>query len=199
MSFRKEKKYRFTKYEFLEFKTYLTAKGLTALFEPRIISSVYFDTPNLRMFFESEEGTLPRKKIRVRSYDLKGKFTLEQKVSSVEGRFKTTNTPDNIFHESEIEDKVLFDKDYGQVTPSLTVTYQRSYYSLQSMRITCDQAIRYKSMRQNKNNLLCYDPENVIEIKIPNSLSDDYIEEIIPHPTSRFSKYSRGLLLFGHS
>jgi hypothetical protein len=33
-----------------------------------------------------------------------------------------------------------------------------------------------------------------MEVKVPMSCTDDYIEGLINHPTSRFSKYSRGLL-----
>ena len=50
------------------------------LFEPRLITSVYFDTVDLKMFHDSEEGVLPRKKIRIRWYnnDLK-RIYLEEK------------------------------------------------------------------------------------------------------------------------
>ena len=40
------------------------------------------------------------------------------------------------------------------------------------------------------------DQESVMEIKTPNECSDDYIEKIIPYSSSRFSKYSRGILSF---
>jgi hypothetical protein len=35
-----------------------------------------------------------------------------------------------------------------------------------------------------------------MEVKVPIECDDDYIETLIPHPTARFSKYSRGLLFF---
>ena len=42
------------------------------------------------MFLDSEEGCVPRKKIRIRSYPMADKKTknLEIKISSIEGRFK---------------------------------------------------------------------------------------------------------------
>jgi len=39
------------------------------------------------------------------------------------------------------------------------------------------------------------DPERVVEIKTPIGFGDDFIEKSIPYQTSRFSKYSRGLLI----
>ena len=39
------------------------------------------------------------------------------------------------------------------------------------------------------------DPENVMEVKTPAYVSDDLIETTFNLPTSRFSKYSRGILL----
>ena len=92
MSFRKEKKFRVTTPDFYAFKNKLLNEGMTELYEPRRINSIYFDTGNLNMFFDSEEGTLPRKKIRVRWYNDEQNFTFEKKISSIEGRFKTTKT-----------------------------------------------------------------------------------------------------------
>ena len=37
------------------------------------------------------------------------------------------------------------------------------------------------------------DAECVMEVKAPIDCDDDYIKGLIPHSTSRFSKYSRGL------
>jgi len=62
MSFRKEKKFRVTVPDFHAFKNQLLNSGMSELFEPRRINSVYFDTGNLNMFFDSEEGTPPQKK-----------------------------------------------------------------------------------------------------------------------------------------
>jgi hypothetical protein len=62
------------------------------------------------------------------------------------------------------------------------------------MRITLDQDICCQNLRF-ANRRKYYDPERVIEIKIPINCLDDFVEKFIPFPTARFSKYSRGLLL----
>ena len=50
------------------------------LYPSRTINSVYFDTNDLRLFFESEEGLLPRKKLRIRWYDTVENSTIETKL-----------------------------------------------------------------------------------------------------------------------
>lgn len=90
--------------------------------------------------------------------------------------------------------KSLFDSQYGSIHPSLKVSYIRTYYEYHLMRITFDEQIKYKNSK-DKFNRVYTDPERVIEIKVPVACDDDYIEKYIPYPTSRFSKYSRGILL----
>lgn len=194
MSFRKEKKFKVTIQDSLKFKDQLIKQGMTRLYKRRRINSIYFDTVNLNMFFDSEEGTVPRKKIRVRWYNEEKKFELEKKVSSIEGRYKTSNVIENISQESEILREQYLDSQYGKVTPTIRISYERSYFSFRSMRITFDDNITYKTYKTNFRKIY-QDPERVIEIKISADCSDDYIESHVPYATSRFSKYSRGLLL----
>lgn len=164
------------------------------LFEHRIITSIYFDTVDLNMFHDSEEGVLPRKKVRIRWYNNLSAFSLENKISSIEGRFKTTSKLENIISENNIIKRSLFDKHYGHIQPTLKVSYQRSYFIFKKMRITFDRDINYQNLK-HADKRKYYDPERVIEVKIPFSCPDDFFEKIIPHTTARFSKYSRGLLL----
>jgi len=191
MSFRKEKKFRVSVYDSLILKAQLLDKGMNRLFPKRSIHSQYFDTKQNKMFHDSEEGILPRKKVRVRWYNNSQKIlTLENKTSSIEGRFKTTK---KISHEEFYEYKVngLLDSLYGHIAPSVLVEYSREYYQYQDVRITFDSNIRYFMIKDNR---LSTEDERVIEIKVPFSVSDDYLEKLLPIPTSRFSKYSRAFL-----
>ena len=88
MSFRKEKKFRLSLTEAAFYKNIMKGVGMKLLFPSRLINSCYFDTRNFQLFTESEEGVLPRKKIRVRWYDGIPNYTKETKISSIEGRFK---------------------------------------------------------------------------------------------------------------
>ena len=90
MSFRIEEKILIGNNLVIEFKKIYQKKHLKRLYKPRVIRSLYFENINNDIYNNSIEGTLPRKKIRVRSYpeDEKKEFYLEKKISSVEGRFK---------------------------------------------------------------------------------------------------------------
>ena len=194
MSFRKEKKIRVTVNEFFKLQSLLQQKGMKELFKPRVISSIYLDTVDMNMFHDSEEGVLPRKKVRIRWYNENKKFTLENKTSSIEGRFKVTSKLDSSLLVNEFKIKSRRDSQYGLIQPILKVSYERSYFMLNNMRITFDKNITYQYLR-TENNRKYFEPERVVEIKIPISCSDDFVEKHIPYPTARFSKYSRGLLL----
>ena len=59
----------------------------------RKIESIYFDNKIKTSFKDSEEGVVPRKKIRIRNYPATKKINLlEKKISSIEGRFKTSES-----------------------------------------------------------------------------------------------------------
>ena len=45
---------------------YLNEFNLSRLYPTRIVSSIYFDNFNKEMFLHSEEGLVPRKKLRIR-------------------------------------------------------------------------------------------------------------------------------------
>ena len=79
MSYRKEKKYRLTINEYFLMKEKLYKQGMITLHNSRRINSIYFDNFTYDMFNQSEEGVVPRKKIRVRWYENKNIFTLEKK------------------------------------------------------------------------------------------------------------------------
>ena len=106
------------------------------------------------MFRDSEEGLLPRKKIRVRNYpeSIKKEFFLENKISSAEGRFKTQKIISKQDFEV-IKKKGLNDIFYSFCFPKLYVTYQRSYYDCLTFRLTIDTNIVYKDyINKNHNN-----------------------------------------------
>jgi len=192
LSFRKEKKFRLTLSDQQKMKSSLFSSGMSKLFPNRTINSVYFDTNRLDMFFDSEEGILPRKKVRVRWYDEVNSLKKETKFSSLEGRYKVSEpyVSDNFL--KNLNDNLL-DCDYGLLKPILIVSYSREYFLLKNLRITFDSCIRYTDLNSFSDRSFS-DEENVMEIKTSVYTDDDYIETIINHPTSRFSKYSRGLL-----
>ena len=193
MSFRKEKKYKLTFSDQNILKNRLIDKGMKILYPKRTVNSVYFDTNNLDFYLNSEEGVLPRKKIRLRWYnkDIK-KISKEIKISSVEGRFKISEP--FLYNENIFKNNFqLLDNEFGILKPQMQITYSREYFFFNHLRITFDSNIQYIK-RSSLNNVITKDKETVMEIKVNFKTNDDYIEKIIEYPTSRFSKYSRSIL-----
>ena len=194
MSFRKEKKYRLTFSELSFVKKKLFQSGMCSLYPARNVNSCYFDTHDLKLFSESEEGVLPRKKIRIRWYDKKNNFSKEVKISSIEGRFKYQKKKINIRTFEDLLNLRIFDKLYGELIPILNVSYEREYFSFKNLRITFDKNITYTYLKSISKPVF-NDNECVMEIKVPINCNENYIENIIHLPTTRFSKYARGCLL----
>ena len=132
--------------------------------------------------------------MRIRWYNDDQLFTLENKTSSIEGRFKVTSKLENSILRDEIFTRNRLDAQYGQIQPTLKVSYKRSYFVFKQMRITFDKDICYQNLKYADKRKY-HDPECVVEIKIPSNCPDDFVERHIPYPTARFSKYSRGILI----
>ena len=190
MSFRKEYKIPVTTFEAKLLQYRLINLGMKMLYPPRNIQSYYFDNSDFRSFFDSQEGLLPRKKIRVRFYpNTNISFNLEIKISSIEGRFKTSNKiAENDY--TYFLDNGYVDNLYGSCFPKVNVVYNRSYFIFKGVRITFDKNIHFF---KKKNDNFFHEYKEVIEIKMPFNYSDDLIQDIIPIPATRFSKYERAI------
>ena len=189
MSFRNEIKFRLSYGDQYLLKSKLLSLGMKQLYPSRFINSQYFDTEKLQMFFDSEEGIVPRKKIRVRWYHEKHEKNLETKISSTEGRFKIKKK-----YVSDLNSQFVYDHLYGKIFPSILVNYKREYYNFKNLRLTFDSSINYTDLR-NQDLKRFNDKETVLEVKTNHLNSIDYIAQFISCPTSRFSKYSRGIQL----
>jgi len=193
MSFRVEEKIIIHLSEINRIKSLLLNKGGKELYPKRKISSLYFDSTQLKMFTDSEEGITPRKKIRVRMYpgDNTNKgLNLETKISSAEGRFKKSIN----FNEKEFNkicDQGIYDADYGICYPQIWVEYCREYFIVKNQRVTLDYNLLFKSY---KSKVIIENNENLIlEIKGDNNFKKDSFDNIIPYRRYRFSKYNEGI------
>ena len=195
MSFRKEEKLKTNKNQLLNLLDWVNKNGGYKLFDSRIVSSTYFDNDSLAMFRDSEEGSVPRKKIRIRSYSkiphsLDSSY-LETKISSVEGRYKTRTKSFNLKKSLNMG---ILDKDYGICKPKVRVTYKRTYIKIHNVRLTIDQDIEYIKISNNKElSFKNLDAEIAIEIKASNEVPIGYLWQMFPFERVRFSKYSRAM------
>ena len=188
MSFRIEEKLLINKYQLSEFKEYLVTKGAIKIFKTRKINNLYFDNNKFDMFNDSIEGCLPRKKIRLRSYEDERNF-LEIKISSTEGRYKTSNLI-NLSKTYNMKSLGLFDKDYGSCKPVLHVEYLRDYFKYDDVRVTIDSNIKYFTKYRK---FLGIDRNQIIELKASYFKDLNELMKDFPFPRSRFSKYTNGI------
>ena len=196
MSFRIENKYEVSIKKLDNFYKFLKNSNVKQIYDKRQINSIYFDNKSKDSFHNSEEGTVPRKKIRIRNYNLLPEFNknnnkLELKISSVEGRFKTTEKSKNL----NLSHFKINDINYGVCLPTICVSYKRIYYLVKNIRLTLDKKIIYRRIKFGKiSNFYQNEPFNVIEIKYKNSSLDNSIRSF-PFHFVRFSKYARAIEL----
>ena len=188
MSFRIEEKLLINKYQLSQFKEYLASKGAIKIFKTRKINNLYFDNYKFDMFNDSIEGCLPRKKIRLRNYEDERNF-LEIKISSTEGRYKTSNQI-NLSKTYNMKSSGLFDKDYGSCKPVLHVEYLRDYFKYDDVRVTIDSNIKYFTKYRK---FLGIDRNQIIELKASYFKDLNELMKDFPFPRSRFSKYTNGI------
>lgn len=195
MSFRIEEKLKIHPDRMPVFLNWLEEVGAVILHPRRRVVSVYLDNDRLAMFHDSEEGVLPRKKLRFRRYEPLGKpatdWNLECKISAVEGRFKTSAPVGGSPYATGLR---LADGLYGTCRPRVEVSYLRSYFAIGEVRITIDRDLAYRSVappfravRQIR------DHDVVIEVKTASEFPADLLTEIFPWARSRFSKYCRAV------
>lgn len=191
MSFRIEEKLPLTFSDMTTLYDNLTKDGMKPLYKKRKIRSIYFETTDLNMYKDAEEGVLPRKKIRIRNYpESEQGYFMEIKYSSIEGRFKTSNKISGLDNKRFIQNGI-FDNIYGFCTPLLEIIYEREYYKIGGIRVNFDKNILYRSFNNKK--IEKFDNWVVVEIKAKADTSFDYLNKLVSAPRKRFSKFSNGI------
>jgi len=191
MSFRKELKYKLSNLNLQILKSSLFEDGMKHIYPKRKVTSFYFDTNNLDFFHESINGLLPRYKFRIRSYDDKDIFYKETKITSIEGRFKTSN---NISKEKAfyyMQNGISL-KGYGKIKSKLEISYMREYYIYKNCRLTFDYKISYLKNSGFKQ-MQSFDDFNVMELKTSIDQDNTFLESLFPFQSTSFSKYVRGI------
>ena len=191
MTYRLEQKLFIKRENLINFKCYLYSKGAKKIFKSRKICSLYFENKKKDMFIDSIEGSLPRKKIRIRYYPNNNfdQIYFEKKISGVEGRFKKRNVISNQEFEN-IKINGVNDNQYGICNPNIFVTYEREYLKLGDVRITVDKDIFYQEF---KKDFKFKDPNIIVELKTSADKDLDDLIKLFPFQNIRFSKYCNGI------
>lgn len=187
MTFRIEEKLYINKNQLTSFKEYLLTRSAKKIYKARKIESLYFDNIKYEMFNDSIEGTVPRKKIRIRNYpnNEDNKLYLEVKNSSVEGRFKTRKIIDKK-EKLDYTNIGYLDNQYGICMPNYYVKYDREYLKKDDVRISIDTNLIYQDFKTKR---FFYDDKVIVELKTSISKNQDDLMEDFPFQRIRFSKY----------
>ena len=196
---RNELKFALSNKDLLFFKKKFT---LYKTFPQRKIFSIYFDTFHLKDFNDSEEGSVPRKKIRIRFYDLSSKDF--NKTSILNGNLEVKKTFDSYRSKQKIAIKgnllnsIRIACNHGMTKrhPVCAISYTRNYYKyIDGTSLTVDKNIKYFSIKDSLPKKYSFIENNcIIEMKIENitynnSLHSDYLDTF----RIRFSKYCEAI------
>lgn len=170
-------------------RQFIAFNNANYLHPPRKINSIYFDNNKTQMFYDSIEGIVPRKKIRIRYYgDLKkSDYFLEKKTTLEDYREKISKRISNNLemHYLQIDDH------YGLCEKKIVVSFDREYFILNQTRITLDYNITFFNF--DNPNIKKPIKRIIIEFK---SFNFDENINLVNHlglKTSRFSKYTEAM------
>ena len=154
---RYEKKYSYLPHIDQQIEFSILKQGFVLSYKPRLITSVYYDTPDFSLYTDSVRGYGIRKKLRARFYDLKNQCTFEKKVRAYDTGYKQSQDQirissnmnplyysDPVFN-STAEFKIPASLDLIYI-PRLVITYSRRYFIhavKQDLRVTLDSFIRH--------------------------------------------------------
>ena len=193
-----EQKTEINKSNYLDLLKWIKNKRGKILYPERIICSRYFDNKDLQMYFDTVEGIVPRKKIRIRTYGSEKfissdkKYSLEVKMTTEQARLKRTEDKTNL---ENLLVNGYYDKLYGFCHEILDISYTREYFIVNDIRVTIDKNIKYRLRDLNKNfKRQVYEDQNyVFEIKAGINTNLSFLLNNFDFPRSRFSKYERAV------
>lgn len=216
--YRYERKFavsRWTKHQ-VESVVKLHPAFFSEIFSQRFVNNIYFDSPNLKHFFDNIEGNTHRKKIRIRWYG-----TLFGHISSPVLEIKSKNgwlgtkqsyllqpfTLDRSFGIRTVSD-IVEDADIPEVlklelnslVPVLLNRYSRRYFLSAdgNYRITLDTDMAFYKINRQANCFMAASQINrdvILELKYlqPHDVGANTITTHLPFRLSKSSKYVTGL------
>ena len=196
MNFRFEEKLKLNNNKLHQFKEWLNKNNFKEIYETREVYSIYYDNNLFQTYVDSNEGVVPRSKLRIRTYNftsfLENKFNIEIKNSLNYGRLKSSKKLENIRNSLKFG---IYLKNYGFCYPKIIVKYQRTYFNFKNVRITLDNNIEFKKYNKFLHKGKFYNKCNLIvaEIKYSSKNQLSKLFDELPFEKTRFSKYCIGL------
>lgn len=192
------------KYNFKDFdeiyikKNILHCANLNKVFDDRIISSIYFDTNNLKCANDNLSGQSVRKKFRLRWYENILNYNFEIKIKENKLTKKILLNKNKLLKNNNIEFQKInnfLKKNY--LIEICKISYLRSYYKFKDLRITYDRNLEYESLINNAGFSKIKSKDKILEIKYKQSKQNinslNYFTFSLPIIASRNSKYLNSL------
>lgn len=186
---RKEYKFIFNNYELEKFRIFLDSKE-NKLFDDRIITSIYMDTIDFKLYKLSNENDVGKYKVRFRQYNNKNDIFQEIKFNTQEGKKKKIQKQDKFKNLDDVDQLRYKNID---LVPAIKISYLRSYFKFKNVRITIDKNLQFESTKNrsiSKNKLNT--KFNIVEYKILHQHQQDVESYFFQNPIS-FSKYNYGI------
>lgn len=164
------------------------SKKLEEIYEPRKITSLYFDTIDNSLFKNSKFGDVNTIKVRVRNYSNSKNFYKEIKYNLFSGKYKSVEEM-KIGNFNDVEK--LFSNQYT-LYPSVYTQYDRRYFKLLDCRLTLDTNISFFSHNFRSKSVIRKNfKNNVLEYKALNFNYD--IEKYVESNPVAFSKFKNAV------
>lgn len=200
----------------LELIVKLQPAAFSEIYHERLVNNIYFDSSDMKSYFDNVDGLKDRLKVRIRWYGplfgLAEKPVLEFKIKkglvgkkesfrlvpfSVDKNLQKDTLLD-VFKRSQIPENVKLDLEL--LEPSLLNRYRRKYFQSadRKYRITIDWEMEFYQIRAYNNTFLHKSADltsAIVELKY-NTKEDPYVEKIancFPVRITRSSKYVNGI------
>jgi hypothetical protein len=158
--------------------------NLNVLYPSRIITSLYFDTVDYRLYNDSKLFDTNKMKVRIRTYSNDKKFYKEIKFNDEFGKRKqVTEIKAKSFND-------LFELNERGLTliPTVYTSYERNYYNFNDLRVTVDSKILFSSHKiRTLSNTKVEFSKSIVEYKLGKNVSE--IEKYFYLNPVAFSKY----------
>ncbi|NKB44363.1 MAG: VTC domain-containing protein [Alphaproteobacteria bacterium] len=179
---------------YAQLRKIISEQAASRAYSTRSINSIYFDTRDLDDFNDSEEGSVPRQKTRLRWY---GTSAIRKLLSgAVENKSTLANHREkDSFRVTDIEQAPLIDLISSvrktDVIPVALVSYVREYFATASgLRFTLDRHIKYAATDRFFNVTRTErDYANILELKAPVDVDYSSATKNFADLRTRFSKY----------
>ena len=213
---RYERKYCFKQSDYFSLVSHLTSNGFAIKYPKRVVSSVYFDTLDFRLFTLSQAGIKNRSKKRFRWYSNQIMPKFENKIKQDETSFKDDYIT-NLDNEDDISvnylcplSKLNYDivipKKINQIYfPNISIAYERDYFlsNCGGLRVTLDTNINFSPIHfvGDHSKISCWMPysKSILELKYDLKFRgcSEAISSILDNLKlclSKNSKYCQGIL-----